>query len=285
MPPKRPASPDSVVPGVNIFTSSPIIDRKSTFIAYYSPSISPRTLQSLPEAESASHRILAWREPSKQRTLTPTARPLYAPGHDDDGEQYAGKKLSALMEQLDIQGAIVVARWYGGVLLGPVRFKHIEESAKEAIGLWRNGNKRQKVEEEPKSNSTVMRPEELQRKRLHLIRTLQRRDESVSTLRTLLEQKKASATQPSSSASPARKVDYDAMPLARLQALEHARDASIGFLLTEIDRVEKEQVEREHAEAAKKKGDKAAEEEEIEEYWAAMAAEIPEMAAVDKKSA
>jgi putative IMPACT (imprinted ancient) family translation regulator len=292
MPPKRPASP---IPGVNIFTSSPIIDRQSTFIAHYSPTISPKTLQSLPECKDASHRILAWRLPSKQQTLTPT-RPIFDAGHDDDGEQWAGKKLETLMEQLNLQGAIVVARWYGGVLLGPVRFKHIEDCAKEAVNLWRNPEqvgKRQRTDtplssdqtsSQPRTPLPVMRPEELQRKKQDLIRTLHRRDESVATLRTLLEEKKGllqntQKPQQSSSAgtksSPVAKVDYEAMPLARLLALEQARDASLTFLLKEIDRIEKQVAEREATEAEKKQSETAlndaADEEEMEEAWRALA--------------
>jgi hypothetical protein len=303
MPPKRPASP---TPGVNIFTSSPIVDRQSTFIAHYSPTILPKALQALPEAKDASHRILAWRSPSKQQTLTPS-RLIFDIGHDDDGEQWAGKKLETLMEQLNVQGAIVVARWYGGVMLGPVRFKHIEDCAKEAVNLWRNPEqvgKRQRtdtplnsdqVASQPRSPLPVMRPEELQRKKQDLIRTLQRRDESVATLRMLLEEKKSllqntPKTQQSSSAgatsSPARTLDYEAMPLARLLALEQARDASLSFLLKEIDRVEKEQAEREAIDTDRKQKeaaqDAAIEEEEMEEAWAALAANMLVVSQADK---
>jgi putative IMPACT (imprinted ancient) family translation regulator len=303
MPPKRPASP---IPGVNIFTSSPIIDRQSTFIAHYSPAIPPKTLQSLPEAKDASHRILAWRIPSKQQTLTPT-RPKFDTGHDDDGEQWAGKKLETLMEQLNVQGAIVVARWYGGVLLGPVRFKHIEDCAKEAVNLWRNPEqvgKKQKTDTTLSSDQTasqsraplpVMRPEELQKKKQDLIRTLHRRDESVATLRALLEEKKnllqnVQKPQQSSSASvassPARSLEYEVMPLARLLALEQARDASLTFLLKEIDRVEKAQEEQEATQAEKRQKEAAqtaaADEEEIEDAWTALAANMLTTAQADK---
>jgi hypothetical protein len=303
MPPKRPASP---IPGVNIFTSEPIVDRQSTFIAYYSPTIAPKSLQSLPEAKGASHRILAWRSPSRQQTLTP-ARPILDTGHDDDGEQWAGKKLETLMEQMDVQGTVVVARWYGGVLLGPVRFKHIEDCAKEAVNLWRNphqGSKKQRIDMPQSSDQTssqlqtsipVMRPEELQRKKQELIRTLHRRDESVTTLRALLDEKKGLLqrtlkSQPSSSAgptsSPARKLDYESMTYARLLALEQARDASLAFLLKEIDRVEKEYAEREAVESEEKKRSAtqiaAAENEELEEAWTALAANLLPIAEAEK---
>jgi hypothetical protein len=211
------------------------------------------------------------------------------------------------MEQLNVQGTIVVARWYGGVLLGPVRFKHIEDCAKEAVNLWRNpqqGGKRQRTDTPQSSDQTpsipriplpVMRPEELQRKKQDLIRTLHRRDESVTTLRALLDEKKSvlqsiQKSQPSSSAgptsSPSRKIDYESMTFARLLGLEQARDASLAFLLKEIDRVEKEYTEREAVESEEKQREAAQiaeeEDEELEEAWAELAANVLATAQAEK---
>ncbi|KNC76740.1 hypothetical protein SARC_10778 [Sphaeroforma arctica JP610] len=53
---------------------------------------------------------------------------------DDDGEQHAGSRLAHL---LDMQGVkdvlVVVSRWFGGILLGPDRFKHINNVARVAL--------------------------------------------------------------------------------------------------------------------------------------------------------
>jgi len=265
-------------------------------MGYYSPhpGLTPKALQSIEEGKSASHRILAWRIPSKQRTLAPTTKILCDTGHDDDGEQWAGRKLENLMTELDVQGAVCVARWYGGVLLGPVRFKHMEDAAKEAISVWRDqqrggGLKRQKMEESvpQRSQPETMRPEELQRRKRELIRTLQRRDESISTLRTLLEQKKsaffatANPSQPSSSttsnSSPARNIDYEKMPFPRLQALEHARDASIAFLLKQIDKVEQEQAEETERQRKIAAAQAVEEEEDLEDAWSHLADSMLEL--------
>lgn len=227
--------------------------------------------------------------PSKQRTLAPTTKILCDTGHDDDGEQWAGKRLENAMVEMDVQGAICVARWYGGVLLGPVRFKHIEDVAKAAVRVWREeqgGGKRQRMNDpvvvvpQQTLQPDTMRPEELQRRKNDILRILGRRDESIVVLRTLLDTKKAELSSlttlsssrpssiPASVASPTRKTNYDTMPFARLQALENARDATIQFLLKQIDKVEEEQKE-----AAEKKKQldavKAAKnEEDIREAWA-----------------
>lgn len=270
MPPKRPASPaydgaDS--PSSRVYISESIHDRKSVFIGYYTPNISirPKSLQLRNDTKSASHRILGWRLPSTQQTLLPNAPPVYKSGHDDDGEQWAGRRVEKSMEELNIQGTIMVARWYGGELLGPARFKHIEDVAKGAVDAWRNeqnggSSKRARVDDQGVFEATVtagqtMTPDELSRRKKVIITTLQRRDESIAALRMLLEQKRnsnsAALTSPQPVASPSRVPDYTSMPFMRLQALETARDNTISFLLKSIDKAEAEA--EAHAEVIRRK--------------------------------
>lgn len=288
----------------DIYISEALLDRKSTFIAYFSPSRPARAIQALPELKSASHRVAAWRMPSNQSTLKPVSsqqsqlRTLKT-GHDDDGEQWAGKRLEKVLEELGIEGSVVVARWYGGILLGPVRFNHIEHVAKEAIQKWQKSGaghdspstKRRRMDVESvgytelalqgNSQSTpaiAMRPEDVQRTRDSLIKDLQERDNSIAVLRKLLEQKKTELSKDSMKSkspstntpptSPDKKPDYSAMTLIRLQALEKARDASIGFLLKEITKVE-EQLKR----AA---DEEEAAEEAIDEAWNLFSQEVVE---------
>lgn len=55
-------------------------------------------------------------------------------GHDDGGEAQAGGKLLRLLETLNVDNAVVVVtRWYGGSQLGPDRFRHINEAARDAL--------------------------------------------------------------------------------------------------------------------------------------------------------
>ena len=78
-------------------------------------------------------------------------------------------------------GSVCVARWYGGVLLGPVRFKHITDCAREAVGMWRaEMEARRQVEEDAKLHG-------------RLVKVLGERDASVAVLRGLLKEKQASS--------------------------------------------------------------------------------------------
>lgn len=56
--------------------------------------------------------------------------------HDqsDDGESGAGGRLQHLLQTVDARNCVVVvSRWYGGVLLGPDRFKHINNAARTLL--------------------------------------------------------------------------------------------------------------------------------------------------------
>ncbi|KAL3916744.1 MAG: hypothetical protein SGPRY_006690, partial [Prymnesium sp.] len=51
--------------------------------------------------------------------------------NDDDGEASSGQKLASLLDLMGVNGVmVVVSRWFGGTLLGPARFKHIANTAR-----------------------------------------------------------------------------------------------------------------------------------------------------------
>ncbi|VEL38106.1 unnamed protein product [Protopolystoma xenopodis] len=51
--------------------------------------------------------------------------------YDDDGETHAGQRLLHLLLISRVENvAVIVSRWYGGIQLGPDRFKHINNAAK-----------------------------------------------------------------------------------------------------------------------------------------------------------
>lgn len=234
---RRSPSPDiskSTKSNHGIWVSEKIEDRESIFQAYYSPTMPHKELQALKEIASASHRMLGWRTASAQRTLGANPRALMELGSDDDGEKYGGQKVRKVLEEMQAEGALVVARWYGGIMLGPVRFTHIEECAREAVRLHREqaegeALKKRKVEDEARERTT-------------LVLELKERDESIKVLRSLLEQKtKPAQTQTTvSTATVAVKIDYAAMPIERLRQMDKARDGTIAFLLKKIDEVEKQ---------------------------------------------
>lgn len=222
-----------------IFTSNAINDRSSTFIGRYSPTANARTLQASPDFKDATHRMTAWRKPSNQRVIaagSQSQRRLYDTGSDDDGEKYGGKKLENLLDDMQVEGAVVVARWYGGVMLGPVRFTHIESCAREAILQSR---KVKSVEDGQVEKRQKMQQEDDKVRKAKLEQLLPQRDSSISVLRGLLAEKSmvnGAVDKPPS--TPGRQLDYSKMPLAALIKLEKARDATIAFLLEQISNAE-----------------------------------------------
>jgi Uncharacterized protein family UPF0029 len=249
------------------FRSSPIKDRSSTFIAVYSPTLSFKTLQATPEFKTATHRIAAWRKPSAQRSISGSQNRIYDTGHDDDGEQYGGKRLEKVLNEMDVEGAVMVARWYGGVLLGPVRFTHIENCAREAIGKWKleAAGSARRAGEDGDAAQKRRKVEDEEKDRVRLAKLLQERDHSIFALRCLLKDKmeevspagpsdKSEAERKESITSPTKLVNYSAMPLLALKRLEKAKDATIAWILQEIDKSEKQQQEGRDEGTAKDNG-------------------------------
>ncbi|KAJ9628781.1 hypothetical protein H2203_002683 [Taxawa tesnikishii (nom. ined.)] len=241
---KRPRSPSpaaftkAVDDPSRVWISETIEDRSSIFVAYFSPTMPAKELQKHKDLKSASHRMFGYRRPSAQRTIG-TNLPIMETGLDDDGEKYGGKRVLKVLEDMNAEGSLVVARWYGGVMLGPVRFTHIENCARDAVRAWKQGwetevQKKRKVEEEEKEKE-------------ELVRDLLERDQSVRVLRGLLEQKSdPSASQKEQPVGvEMRDVDYKALSLERLRVMDKARDGTIAFLLKRIDAAEKQSAEPE----------------------------------------
>lgn len=79
---------------------------------------------------SATHNISAWRIREKKDDNTERT----FQDCDDDGETAAGGRLLHLMQLMDVWDVlVVVTRWYGGVLLGPDRFRIINNVGKDAL--------------------------------------------------------------------------------------------------------------------------------------------------------
>ncbi|XP_040488566.1 protein IMPACT isoform X2 [Ursus maritimus] len=72
----------------------------------------------------------------RRSTFQAHLAPVVCPKQDceDDGETAAGGRLLHLMEILNVRNVmVVVSRWYGGILLGPDRFKHINNCARNIL--------------------------------------------------------------------------------------------------------------------------------------------------------
>ncbi|KAG8465984.1 hypothetical protein KFE25_005554 [Diacronema lutheri] len=117
-----------------IFSGEPLTDRKSTFQAHVARCASTadvraalRHLLADRKIARATHNQFAWR-------LWDATRGAQLHDNDDDGESGAGSKLAELLELMGANGVlVVVSRWYGGILLGADRFKHIVATARDAI--------------------------------------------------------------------------------------------------------------------------------------------------------
>ncbi|KAI8374922.1 ribosomal protein S5 domain 2-type protein [Choanephora cucurbitarum] len=121
----------------------PTMDRKSTFVAHVAEVHSVHEVKVVlahllqnKKIAKATHNILAY------RIMMPDGKVLQ--DNDDDGESAAGGRLSHLMQILEVENVVVVVtRWFGGIHLGPDRFKDINNVARNALeecGFIKNKN-------------------------------------------------------------------------------------------------------------------------------------------------
>ncbi|XP_053178810.1 protein IMPACT [Scomber japonicus] len=111
-----------------------ITDRRSTFQPHLAPIVTPgqvkMVLEKLYENKkiaSATHNIYAYRIYCEDKHS-------FLQDCEDDGETAAGGRLLHLLQILDVRNVmVVVSRWYGGILLGPDRFKHINNCARNIL--------------------------------------------------------------------------------------------------------------------------------------------------------
>jgi hypothetical protein len=133
------ASSDSIVdlgPEPPWIVAPALTEKKSVFLARVAPVSSPaqarqyvaHLLATDKKAARASHNMTAWRIKGPNDTSYQDC--------DDDGETAAGSRMLHLMQLMDVWDVmVVVTRWYGGILLGPDRFRIINTAAREALLL------------------------------------------------------------------------------------------------------------------------------------------------------
>jgi hypothetical protein len=123
----------------NTWTTSPSVSLKqSTFVARATsitdPSQRPKLLKSLFEAQpglrGASHNVWAYRIHPSEKAISNHPREA----SHDDGESGAGELLSRILrETSSIDTLVVMTRWYGGVMLGPDRWRLMRNVATQAL--------------------------------------------------------------------------------------------------------------------------------------------------------
>ncbi|TEB30016.1 imprinted and ancient [Coprinellus micaceus] len=120
-------------PGIELHVGEAIQDRKSTFVGracqISHPSQVSQVLSHLMSDKKiarAAHPIInAWRC---------QVGTLLHQDNDDDGETAAGGRLAHLLHILEVNNVLViVTRYFGGIHLGPDRFKHINQAARNAL--------------------------------------------------------------------------------------------------------------------------------------------------------
>lgn len=131
--------------GIDIIHSDPVVAMKSTFIAHLArvssragcEAVVDQLYQDLRIAR-ATHNMRAY------RFRDPDSGSLVC-DNDDDGEDAAGGRLAMLLDAMKAEDVIVVVtRFYGGVLMGPLRFKVINDVARQLIEAqpWYTGRDR-----------------------------------------------------------------------------------------------------------------------------------------------
>lgn len=110
-------------------TSQSITSKQSTFVARSIPISSSAEARRLrdqllatnKELRDASHNITAWKVGGEEIC-------------DDDGENGGGKHVLKLLQDTNIDGVLLVlTRWYGGVFLGPDRWRIMSEVCRDAL--------------------------------------------------------------------------------------------------------------------------------------------------------
>ncbi|KAL4442964.1 hypothetical protein ABPG77_008455 [Micractinium sp. CCAP 211/92] len=114
--------------------AEPFTEKRSTFQAHLAPATSMKHVEALMELllqnnkiRAATHNIMAYR-------IEQADHGTFLQDYDDDGETAAGGRLLHLLQMVDARNVcVVVSRWYGGILLGPARFTHINNAARELL--------------------------------------------------------------------------------------------------------------------------------------------------------
>ncbi|KAG6053521.1 hypothetical protein E4U16_006693 [Claviceps sp. LM84 group G4] len=130
----------AVETGTRTWTASQKLSSKgSTFIAHTAnlaaPSLRTSLLKSLmsdkPDLETATHNVWALR-------CSYGNSPLVQEASSDDGETGAGNFLLGIMREAHITNTLVIlTRWYGGVMLGPDRWRLMRECVNDALSARR----------------------------------------------------------------------------------------------------------------------------------------------------
>ena len=126
----------------SIVTGVPFTEKKSTFQGYLLSNVRSvaqveamlRALRRNTRIAKCSHLMAAWRIRVSGTPGDADDACTWAQDHDEDGEAGAGKGMSHLLRVTKAADVcVVVARWFGGIHLGPARFSIINNCARDML--------------------------------------------------------------------------------------------------------------------------------------------------------
>ena len=126
----------------SIVAGPPFTEKKSTFRGFLLRDVTSleqvdamlRALRRDSRIARCSHLMAAWRIALRGDPRDDPDGCVWAQDHDEDGETGAGRGLSHLLrvtQSADV--CVVVARWFGGIHLGPARFQLINNCARDML--------------------------------------------------------------------------------------------------------------------------------------------------------
>jgi len=135
MQPLRPPTPDDAAAADPWVLAPALTEKKSTFLArcigVTTATEAQRLITSIltdKKLQKATHNISAYRIVRDNGSVIQD--------NDDDGETAAGSRLAHLLQVMEVKNVLVViSRWYGGIKLGPDRFRCINTAARESLVL------------------------------------------------------------------------------------------------------------------------------------------------------
>jgi hypothetical protein len=132
---RSPEEPPTTALTINIIHGPIMMEQKSSFQSHIAEVHSMEDVLQFKQAvlsdkrvARATHNIFAFRFTCSKGTGV-----VYH-DCDDDGETAAAGRLAEMIRLMGIDGvAVIVSRWFGGILLGPDRFKFICNSARNLL--------------------------------------------------------------------------------------------------------------------------------------------------------
>ncbi|EEB06998.1 hypothetical protein SJAG_02072 [Schizosaccharomyces japonicus yFS275] len=198
-----------------------ITDRNSTFVSCFIPCTDAKMLpvyrlmfQESSDFRHCNHKMQAWRLSAEEE------------GFNDDGEDWSGTNLLKVLREEHVYGLVVCIRWFGGQLLGPVRFQHIRNTARNAITKYRKDLQAKRMaammkDVKPLGSENGL-PQQTRQVLTQKQRQLLTKDKTVNLLRKMLGK------------DPIVSADYSKKTLEILNMLIHSRNSMILALREEL---------------------------------------------------